>query len=435
MARLLTIGLLLFVAAFGGGSRAAPVSADISFEALPDGDWRVTYDFSGLTSSVDLGPSLDGFRARDWRPTAGSAVSIVASRGRDVLRGPRPFAKAAFVVTPKAIDAARAYDPIAPMGADAALIYTGHFIPWANGRRAPSTLTVRAPPGRFAAAFGEAAPVLRDWSSPLGRPAYIYVGPQPPIASGGVLGAIDPATPDWLAREAEIFAVEAFGALERAFAWALPATPNFFLAFEPGGAPGRAAYAGDALPAQFRMTLTGGAWGAPSDWARDLFRLGVAHEAAHLWQTAARPKVEGVPDWIHEGGANVLAADVMVSLGYWDAAKRAGRIVEARAKCAHALPGRSLDEAAAAGDVDAIYACGEALNAAASARHPDGGAGFWRDFIDRARADRGYDAETFFALASVRGGSDFADAARAFTKTEYKTVRDVLAALEALDGR
>jgi hypothetical protein len=155
------------------------------------------------------------------------------------------------------------------------------------------------------------------------------------------------------------------------------------------------------------MTLAGGAFAAPSDEARAVIRRQTAHEAAHLWQTAARPRSDAVPAWIHEGGADALAAEALRSAGYWDDAAVAADLSAARAACTKALAGRSLAAAEAAADWDAVYHCGRILNLAAAG--PEGVAAFWRAFVSRT-AVAGYDQHDFITLARERSGEDAAEA-------------------------
>ena len=98
--------------------------------------------------------------------------------------------------------------------------------------------------------------------------------------------------------------------------------------------------AGDALPAQFQITLAGGAWKAPSPKARGLFVQSTIHEAVHLWQAGARPITEEAPEWIHEGAAD---ADPVFRRHFQEIHRRRGVQKFAEHAAAQAEPGVDQD--------------------------------------------------------------------------------------------
>jgi hypothetical protein len=261
---------------------------------------------------------------------------------------------------------------------------------------------VRAGEGASVAAFGAVAPEFVDWVSPFRNPAFLYVGPNAASASPGPVRAIVDATaPDWIKGEVADMAPKLGGAFQRLFARALPVTPDIFVAIGDLSEPGRLSYSGDALPGQYQMTLEGGFFAEGSADARNVIRRQTAHEAAHLWQTATRPRSDAVPSWIHEGAAEALAAEAMIEAGYWSAADAARDLEAARSACIGALEGRSLNAAEAAADWTAVYQCGRIINAAAAGA--GGVAALWREFVART-AETGYDQQAFMALARERAG-------------------------------
>ena len=268
--------------------------------------------------------------------------------------------------------------------------------------------------GRRAVAFGEHVAALENWKSPMAHPAFVYLGPLTPVETGDVMAVIDPAAPDWIVAEFRRMAPKAFVALTEIFGAAPEAKPNLFLSAAPGR-PAQLSYAGDALPAQFRIMLEGGAWNAPNDQARGVFIQATIHEAVHLWQAAARPGPSEPPEWIHEGGADAIAAEVMVALGEWDAEAFFNEEARARAECAEELEtGTTLNAAQDNGHIRALYACGHVIAAAVAQAESGTSGDFWRDFVDRAGPD-GYSEAMFYDLIAERSGDqDFADAVRHF---------------------
>lgn len=309
----------------------------------------------------------------------------------------------------------RTYEALTPFGDGGVLIYTGHFQPWGeNGARRDMAISVEPLLGRRVSAFGDVGPRLENWRSRFENPAFIYVGETPAVRNSKLVAAIDPETPDWAAREVGAFVIEVTDYLSGRFGWPLKATPNLFLSYGGNATPGRAMFEGDALPAQMRIGLRGGAWDTRSEFAENVLRQGLAHEAAHLWQTAARPISEDAPDWIHEGGADAIAAETLVALGWWGAPDLERDRAEARSRCFFMLRGASLPALEARGQVAASYDCGHLINELVARAHPEGAVGFWRAFVNRARAAGGYDADLFFGLAGELGGERFGEALRRF---------------------
>ena len=101
-----------------------------------------------------------------------------------------------------------------------------------------------------------------------------------------------------------------------------------------------------------------------------------------LWQAAARPGDRDVAEWIHEGAANAIAAEALVSLGMWDAEDYAADLNMAREECAKGLRGGALARASARRDYKAVYACGQVIAVAVSAADERTTGDFWRAFIE-----------------------------------------------------
>jgi hypothetical protein len=180
----------------------------------------------------------------------------------------------------------------------------------------------------------------------------------------------------------------------------------------------RLSYTGDALPAQFQIMLEGGAWREPSDKAGQIFVFSTIHEAVHLWQAAARPGASNAPEWIHEGAADAIAAEVMVALGRWGGEALAEHETAARAECARELKDGSLNSARARSGYRALYACGHVIASAVGRAERKPAADFWREFIARSEAAGGYDSGLFYDLIADRtGDQDFADAVEDFART------------------
>lgn len=364
--------------------------------------WVVAYEFSPAVDAVDLGPSLDGYRARHWR-IRGDGARLAVRDGRDVIL---PVGSGKIAALSAAVDAAEShpakdYRPFTPI-AGGVVVYTGHFLPFVGGARADAALTIAPADGAQASAFGETRAQFSNWRSPHRHPAFVYVGTSAPIDSGGIRLLADDGTPAWIGEELMRIAPRIAAALDGI------GDAEIFLAIGDLSAEGRYGYDGDALPGQIVLRLSGAGWRAASPDARDVFRRATAHEMAHLRQ-AARPENDAVPSWIHEGLAEALASLAMRRAGFWTPAEQQRRFEDARSTCAQSLQRLSLARAEAEARWDAVYACGHVIAVAAA-----GGAGvesFFRAFEQRAAAG-GYDAALFLALAEERAGAETAAAIR-----------------------
>ncbi|GAB4518334.1 MAG: hypothetical protein Kow00133_03290 [Amphiplicatus sp.] len=436
------------LARLAGGSDGgeAPAAYTVDIAMSPDGAWRVIYRPDRPVSRIDLGPSHNGFRRRDWTvETTGAA--LIEEGGRDFIaaEGADKLPPAVVISVEARVNGfEKQYEPITPMGSRSAVLYTGHFQPYAEaGLRAPARFAIAPAPDGRVSAFGERAEAFIGWTSPHDHPAFVYVGPAAPrsFASGRLYA--DPSAPGWVAAEIEAALPRLFGFYARALGSEGSGGPenglakgvDVFLVMD-GAEAGRLDLRGDALPGQILIALSGAGWRAPGEGARETLRRALAHEAAHLWQAAARPSAAGAPDWIHEGAAEALSVEALAGAGYWTPAQADEARARTRYACAAGLDGRSLRAAAAAGRWPAVYACGHALIAAAAAAHNQAGAvaPFWRDFAAEAARKGGYDLSLFLATVERRAGPDAARAFSLFPGAVHAAPERELARLAALAG-
>lgn len=412
--RLPVILLPLFLAACSREAAPAPEvdgDAAVKIEQRLGEDWRVDIALKQPTAALDLGPAIDGYRARHWRiETPG--VRLATRGGRDYLEtgAARKFSRVDIRVEPAPVDLHKDYEPFIPLGDGAVIFYTGHVTPFRDATtRMQAKLTIVAAAGAQVYAFGARAPTLADWESPYDHPAFLYIGSAPPRESDTLVTIADATAPAWISDEIATLAPAIGAALHSLFSRSLPTKPTILVAMGDLSEEGRLSYSGDALPGQYQMTLAGGAWRQSSPQALAVLRRTTAHEAAHLWQAATRPRADSVPNWIHEGGADALAAEAMAAAGYWTAAEKAADFDRARRDCAAGLERQSLHKAEAEARWPAVYACGHVLNIAAAG----GGdvASLWRELVRRA-GNEGYDEAMFLALAEDRAGAEAVSAMR-----------------------
>lgn len=432
----LCMALAAVVTAAGRGGAAEgpwPHDLDVELTALENGVWRLEYRLAVPVRRLDLGPTLGPLREENWRLET-DGLALASRGGRDVVAAAKDgglFREARFTVAPIPHGLAKDYEPIGLFAEGGAILYTGHFWPYTeDGARYDARFSVTPRGGERVSALGAEAPAFARWRSPLGHPAFIYAGRQ--RATGETVRAlVDPSLPGWAKAEAAVLVPQLSAFFERRFARALLIEPDVFLAMGDASEPGRIRYSGDALPGQFMVTLSGGAWRDASPEARALLRQALAHEAAHLWQTAARPRGEDAPAWIHEGAADAMAVEALAALGLVEPETIAASLAGAKEECARELRGGSLLAAERAGRWRASYACGHALAAiAARARGPgETVIDFWRDFTHRAAAEGGYDTALFAGLVAAAAGPEFAREIALFERTAYAAPEKELARL------
>jgi len=377
----------------------------------------VSYEFRRPQREIAFNAVADRYRADRWRLPPGFKLIADGDRELIVRADGEAFTSLSLTALPAADRLPKEYQPAVPYGEGGVLVYTGHFWPLAQKTgRADAVFDFAPAPGGHAVAFGENEAALKDWTSPMAHPAFVYMGPLQPVETEYVMAVIDPAAPRWVVEEFRNIVPESFEKLAEMFGAAPETKPNLFLAASPG-VEGQLSYTGDALPAQFQISLEGGVWREPNPQAREVFIQSTIHEAVHLWQAAARPGDSQPPEWIHEGAADAMAAEIMVALGEWDAEAFQRDEEHARAECAAELGKGTLNGARARGDFRALYACGHVIASAVAVAERGSTADFWRAFIEETGPD-GYSEAMFYDLVAARtGDEDFADALEDFART------------------
>jgi hypothetical protein len=414
--------------------RTRPADIRVTLEQQSDGALRITYDLKKPRKVLLFGALAAGHRARRWQiETPGFQLARLDDGDRITRTDGAKFDRIVLAASPDLIRIQKDYQPIAAYGEGGVMVYNGHFWPLtARGGRVNTTFSFMPAPGAKAVAFGARVDQLVDWRSPMAHPAFVYMGPLEPVETHDVMAVVDGAAPQWISDEFYALTPRVFSHLAGALGFSLAVKPNLFLAAPLGREEGRLSYSGDALPAQFQITLEGGAWREPSPKALGVFRRSTVHEAVHLWQAAARPGSDAVAGWIHEGAADAIAAETLLALGLWDAVDYTADFDRARGECASELQGGSLATAEARGRFRALYACGHVIAVAVSWADGETVSDFWKGFIAEVKSG-GYDESDFYDFVAKRSGErDFVAALRYFVRTPLaKPSREVARLLEA----
>ena len=393
----------------------------ISIEQRDDASLRIIYDMKNGRRDLIFGELEAGHRERRWKiETPGFKLLRLADEDRIHRIDGKKFDHVVLTAQPDLVRIPKNYQPIARYGEGGVMVYTGHFWPMTErGGRANATFSFTPSPSAKVVAFGERADALDDWRSPMAHPAFVYLGPLEPVETPDVMAVVDPEAPNWIKAEFDTLTPRAFSHLAEVFGFTLDTKPNLFLSAPLGRDEGRLSYSGDALPAQLQITLEGGAWREPSAKALNIFRRATIHEAIHLWQAAARPSTADAPGWIHEGAADAISAEAMVTLGLWDGAAFETDFEKAKANCAAGLNEGSLEDAGDRRAFKAFYACGHVIAVAVSWAEGAKVSDFWQAFIEETRTSGdGYTREEFYDLVKARTGNrEFTQSLKSFVRT------------------
>lgn len=410
--RLWAWALLMAVSCATSACRDSAAQTPIAINVVPiaNGEMTIRYDFATPQTEIRFSEIGNEYRRRHWK-IQNDSIRLHSDGKGDVARSDMgaPISQLTITVRADNVRMAKNYQPLSAFGEDGVLFYTGHFWPVSNsGARRAVRFAINAP--RHSALQNAE---IND------HPSYIYIGPILAKEMFRYRTYVDAATPDWISDEVERIAVESFSQLESLLGFSLDDKPTIFLSARINTADGRLRYDGDALPLQIHIALEGGAWRQPSSKGADILRYATIHEAVHLWQGAAPPARPDAASWIHEGGADAIAAQMMVMLGYWDEAAYAANEAQARLQCAAALRQGALATADSRKNYGAGYACGHivalAVEAAGGGR-PDQ---FWRAFIEYVQMGDGYTENDYLDFVEARTGRyEFGQQMRAFVRTQ-----------------
>lgn len=438
MSRALLLACALLGCLAASASHAAAGVASPAIELVPgEALWEVRYTLPAPARELRfVRVDAKGRRAASWA-AVDPALAIALEDGEEVVRRTdgAAFDRAAFRMAPRYVELEKDYAPFAPFGDGGMLVHTGRFHACAGACTGGETFPVslQPPEGAHAIVHGQVVDRVRFEDRDNGT--NLYVGRALPVATPDVVAVVDAAFPaDTRARlESLLPRLMAFYGKELG---ALPSRPMLFASRDedhPGGGYG---YQGGTLPGQVFMHFYGrnAAFATPEFATRvDWF---FAHEAAHLYQQFSALEDPG-DSWIHEGGADALAAVALQSLGVIDAGAVDARVSQSVDACAKGIAARPLQRAHADGAFDAYYSCGFVMQMAVDAaarRASDGACGLacvWRGFQAEVAAGQPWTGDTFIAvvarLADARTAGFVRTISRDAVADPSATLRDGLA--------
>ncbi|MEL7690664.1 hypothetical protein [Citromicrobium bathyomarinum] len=411
----------------------APVTAEL---AVPDGgEVELRYRLAEPTVALHFAQRTGDYRETAWHPLDPAFRWVAEGDGERLERADgRVFDNVALSVTPRYRSLVKAYGPFSPFSDGSLLVYSGQFHACASlpcDGDGPLPLTIDAP-GRAVATPGTRSQSHARFVSE-GSGSNVFVGNLAPVAADGFNAIVDPGLPEAMRARLATGLPDAMRRLADAYG-PLSTAPDLYVSIDRRAQPdGNVSIQGGTLPNQIFMHFDGEGidrkLAGPTDWIDWFF----AHEAGHLYQQELAGSLLGDDRiaWIHEGGADALAALVFTAEGR-DAYVQQ-RTTEARDACRQGLEQRPLTEAAASAAFDMHYACGMILMLALNRELRGAGSdlhAFDRSFFGSVRSGAPWTAEHWFATAGKLGASDaFIAQARALVGADNTAALAALAQL------
>ena len=396
--------------------------ARISMTAVSDKLWTVVYVLPKPVSELVFVRQPDGSRVADW--VAGPGFEIVQVDGLERIRSTdkRPFTEATFAVPPLYRDLPKDYAPFSPFGDGGLLAYTGRFFACPGECPADATWQMMlAAPGRTILTSGQSFSDEARWREG-GDGQNVYVGKTQPVATADFLAVIDTALPEKIRGQLSQqlpqfmrFFAERMGNLDD--------RPMLFASYDLSHQNGMGRQGG-TLPGQVFVHFYGAGWpDRMSDSGfTDELAWHFAHEAAHLYQRQLFADT-GRGAWIHEGGAEAMAAIALSLNGRGDAVR--AHVAALAEKCGKILGSRSIHDALDGRDFDAAYACGLQVNLTLDAElrqrvsNSDGIFTVWRRYLENATSGTATEADFLTAIEQV-GGVDLSTRIAALVSTPQR---------------
>lgn len=373
-----------------------------------------TYSFSKPIVALHYAQYLGGYRSEDWQPEASDFRWIKEGDGERVERADgKPFSSLRFIIPIRYRALPKSYAPFSPFSEGSALIHTGQFhacltIP-CDGM-APLPIEIAAT-GKVIGVEGRRVTDRTSLiSSDEGTSA--FVGTLAPVEADGFVAIIDPGLPAIVRDHLKASLLRSMGDFARIYG-DLSFHPELYISIDARPRKDRRESSqGGTLPRQIFMHFDGAtapkrvSEGSPF-WLDWFF----AHEAAHLFQQdkVGHPAGDDEAAWIHEGGADALAARALAPRGKDEMAYVVERVGKAATICAKGLAIAPLDQATSAGKFDLHYQCGLliwlALDNELRGMNQDGLHALNKTIFSLVRAGAPWNEQTFMLAAQKVGAS------------------------------
>jgi len=323
----------------------------------------VTYDLASPAAALHFAQELGGYRSEKWMPIDGHFQWAKEGMGERVERTDgRPFRRVAFTVPVDYRHLPKSYAPFSPFSDGSTLIHSGQFHACPNAKcegTEPVPVSVVAP-GKIVGVEGRRTPDREQFVS-RDEGTNIFVGSLEPVEADGFIAIIDPGLPPGLRQHLDRSLPRSMRYFEAIYG-PLSFKPELYVSMDDTPEEnGRISTQGGTLPNQIFMHFDGEdakqRLTTDTPYWLDWF---FAHEAAHLFQQDMADTLPGSDEaaWLHEGGADAMAALAMVGRGNTEKDYVNDRESKAEDACSKGLAQSPLSRASAEGNFDLHYQCG-----------------------------------------------------------------------------
>ena len=285
----------------------------LSLTVLPDGKLRSQYILQRPVEWLSFERELDGYRAEAWAPSNPVYRWVRDGKGERLERSDgQAFDEVEFIIPIDYRALPGSYAPFSPFSHGGALIHSGQFhfcLESPCEAPVPLELTISAQ----GSTIGVGGKRLENQATVTSRDSgtNIFVGTLQPVNADGFIAIIDPGLPEKIRKHLQRSLPQAMNNY-RAIYGPLSLTPELYVSINSRPEPrGRISTQGGVLPGQIFVHFDGEdakkrASEASPLWLDWFF----AHEAAHLYQQdgAGLRAFDTTVAWIHEGGADAMAA-------------------------------------------------------------------------------------------------------------------------------
>ncbi|WP_156437658.1 MULTISPECIES: hypothetical protein [unclassified Sphingomonas] len=338
-----------------------PLTLDLTRTA--EREVMARYRLRAPTTALHFPQALGGYRADAWRAAEPGFRWVDEGNGERVERvDGRPFRTVAFAIAIDYRALPKSYAPFSPFSQGGALVHSGQFHAClAAPCEQPAPLSVRVDaPGATIGVEGRRTPARERFVS-RDEGTNIFIGTLQPVDADGFVAIIDPGLPPATRQHLDRSLPDAIRGFAAIYG-PLYFKPELYVSIDDTPEKnGRISTQGGTLPRQIFMHFDG-------ENARERVAAGdtlwldwfFAHEAAHLFQQDKFGKLVGDDQvgWMHEGGADALAALAMAARGPAARAYVLSREQAAEKACADGVAVTALPKAKGEGKFDLHYQCG-----------------------------------------------------------------------------
>jgi len=356
------------------------MKATVEIVRVADALWRAEYCFDTPVEMLKFGRPIKAMRATHWStPTKG--LNLTHTDGTAQLQ---PTVGGTFscgiinIIPFTDLPDEADYYVFTPFSDGSMTLFTGHLVPTAYIGGVWYDVDFTA---TYKARSGER--VVAAEPDKLGY-QFVYFGALAVVETKEAILIIDPIMPASVREKILTGLTKTNALLPKVFGYRVPDKYQIFMAASNLEKNNGTSIKGGALSHQIRFTLVGRGTLRLAETQPLFYPKLAVHETLHLWQNDVwLEQLSGPRQWVHEGGADAIAYEIMRLSGLYDAAAYTSKWQSVEQNCAKLLGSTSVHGGTEAGYYDVFYECGAFANylVGAALNQTDPGAGiliFWK---------------------------------------------------------